>query len=305
MKKKRKHKTQQKQKEYNIILKEDCHGGAKLAFTIGNVGVWGSAGLAVDKVPEPLLAQISLSYSVTERDVTANVQGQKLFHRALHYYNSIACLPTMSLSWSDQAAPPVPFTFWKHLVADLRAAPAVCNLIINCHGGHGRTGTALICLAHHANLIPEGTDAVLWLRTVYCKEAVESSVQLNYLREQGIFTEVKSEVYKYASAYTWVQCTKCEFFASPQEAKDSTATGGPVVCGHCSGTRNTKSSYSMTNNRYCQICNYSLTAAEEVHSKEVGVDICKPCETKFGIEGAKIDEDKDVPRYVGSLYDAY
>ena len=43
---------------------------------------------------------------------------------------------------------------------------------VGCLGGHGRTGTALACLAiltgHPA------ADAVAWVRANYCPEAVET-----------------------------------------------------------------------------------------------------------------------------------
>lgn len=303
--KKNKHKKK-KNKEPRVMLHKDCHGGAKLAFTVGKVNVWGCAGASVDKVPQPLLAQISLSYDITSEYMKVNRLARKLFSRAFRHYNTVVDTPRMYIDWNDRGKPPVPFTFWKHLVADLRAATVESNLIINCAGGHGRTGTALVCIAHHAEIIPADTDAVVWLRSLYCPEAVESSSQLDYLRERGVYTEVKPEVIAYSSSYTWIQCTKCKFFASPQEAKDSMAVGGVVVCGHCSGTRLSKhKDYSMTSNRYCQVCNYSLTPGEEIHSTEIGVDICKPCEDKFGVEGAKTDSDRDVPPADTKWYNAY
>ncbi len=46
---------------------------------------------------------------------------------------------------------------------------------VGCLGGHGRTGTALACLA-----VLTGTpaaDALAWVRTNYCYKAVETEVQ--------------------------------------------------------------------------------------------------------------------------------
>jgi protein-tyrosine phosphatase len=46
---------------------------------------------------------------------------------------------------------------------------------IGCLGGHGRTGTALACLA-----VLTGTpsaDAVEWVRANYCREAIETDQQ--------------------------------------------------------------------------------------------------------------------------------
>ena len=41
-------------------------------------------------------------------------------------------------------------------------------------GGHGRTGTALACLAI---LGGHSDDAVLWVRSAYCAQAVETAEQ--------------------------------------------------------------------------------------------------------------------------------
>lgn len=46
---------------------------------------------------------------------------------------------------------------------------------IGCLGGHGRTGTALGCLAVLAGVEPD--DAVAWVRANYCDQAVETPDQ--------------------------------------------------------------------------------------------------------------------------------
>jgi hypothetical protein len=46
---------------------------------------------------------------------------------------------------------------------------------VGCHGGHGRTGTALACLAVLAGERP--ADAVAWVRANYCSQAVETPEQ--------------------------------------------------------------------------------------------------------------------------------
>ncbi|HKE75437.1 MAG TPA: hypothetical protein VKB57_17570, partial [Acidimicrobiales bacterium] len=50
---------------------------------------------------------------------------------------------------------------------------------IGCLGGHGRTGTALACLAvlcgHRAG------DAVAWVRAAYCPGAVETDEQAAFV----------------------------------------------------------------------------------------------------------------------------
>ncbi|MHB8246466.1 MAG: protein-tyrosine phosphatase family protein [Acidimicrobiales bacterium] len=66
-----------------------------------------------------------------------------------------------------------------HVVATLRSfvdrARAGERVEIGCLGGHGRTGTALACLAILAGHPPP--DAVAWVRANYCVEAVETAEQ--------------------------------------------------------------------------------------------------------------------------------
>jgi hypothetical protein len=50
---------------------------------------------------------------------------------------------------------------------------------VGCLGGHGRTGTALACLAVLAGL--DG-DPVAWVREVYCPNAVETDEQIELVR---------------------------------------------------------------------------------------------------------------------------
>lgn len=278
----------------SLLTKSLCHGGAKPAFTVGKVTIWGAAGVHVDHVPPPLLAQISFSYDIIEAPLKYNKGGGKLFRKATQFYHSIPELPCLYIDWHDRDEPPVPFKFWHHLVSDLKEQTVESNLILNCMGGHGRTGTALACLAYCANLVPEGEDAIEWLRAAYCKEAVESEVQIDYLKSNGVFTNVVPtyKEFTYGNSYSWEKCTKCAYYATPEEAKNSVATGGAVICGDCSGKK-PKKSISEIQNRFCQVCNYSLTHKEEAHSTVIGVDICKPCEDKFGIEGAK--ESSDIP----------
>jgi hypothetical protein len=46
---------------------------------------------------------------------------------------------------------------------------------LGCLGGHGRTGTALACLAVLAG--HPAPDAVAWVRSAYCEDAVETAEQ--------------------------------------------------------------------------------------------------------------------------------
>ena len=67
------------------------------------------------------------------------------------------------------------------LLAHARAGDVV---EVGCLGGHGRTGTALACLA-----VLTGTpaaQAVGWVREVYCKKAVETPDQETFVEGFGV-----------------------------------------------------------------------------------------------------------------------
>ena len=82
----------------------------------------------------------------------------------------------LKLDWIDRSAPPVGWEFWRALRNMFQPK---WNVVACCIGGHGRTGTCLAAL-----LIEDGMsakDAIEQVRTVHCKDAVESQVQEWYL----------------------------------------------------------------------------------------------------------------------------
>lgn len=68
------------------------------------------------------------------------------------------------------------------LGAALQRAHADKRVEVGCLGGHGRTGTALACLAvlsgHRAD------EAVAWVRSSYCTMAVETAEQEAFVAAQ-------------------------------------------------------------------------------------------------------------------------
>lgn len=52
------------------------------------------------------------------------------------------------------------------------------NVHVGCMGGHGRTGLVLAALVKKINNEP---DAIAWVREHYCKKAVETKSQVNFL----------------------------------------------------------------------------------------------------------------------------
>ena len=79
------------------------------------------------------------------------------------------------LRWPDFGVPANTDALTEALGGLLERARADEVVEIGCLGGHGRTGTALACLAIMTGL--PAPEAVAWVRSNYCPSAVESAEQ--------------------------------------------------------------------------------------------------------------------------------
>ena len=88
----------------------------------------------------------------------------------------------LKVMWTDREAPDVDPEFWvelnKHLVGDVMTC---------CQGGHGRSGTALVCLLLVNALDYDAKDAIVHLRANHCPRAIESAVQHAYIDDVARF----------------------------------------------------------------------------------------------------------------------
>lgn len=91
--------------------------------------------------------------------------------------------PTIEVDWPDGGVPKVGAAFWKDIV---RVVTAGHKVAVYCLGGHGRTGTALVSIAHFAG---RTGDLVKEVRDIYCESVVESGSQITYLKNFGVETE--------------------------------------------------------------------------------------------------------------------
>lgn len=85
----------------------------------------------------------------------------------------------LNIDWPDMGAPPVIKGFWTELHNYVKEK-GLTHVLFYCMGGHGRTGTALSgAIIEVAGDKPN--EAVDFVRKHYCKQAVESNSQIEYL----------------------------------------------------------------------------------------------------------------------------
>ena len=87
--------------------------------------------------------------------------------------------PHACIDWPDFGVPPDSDVL-RNALHDLRRRSRSGESVeLGCLGGHGRTGTALACLAVLAGTCPE--EAVAWVRANYCEKAVETDQQEEFV----------------------------------------------------------------------------------------------------------------------------
>lgn len=88
----------------------------------------------------------------------------------------------------DFAAPAVPPTFFAQIVkaiAKYHKSKSVIKICVSCGAGQGRTGAVLAALAYLLGVTKD--DPVLFVRSVYSQDAVETQEQIDWLStELGI-----------------------------------------------------------------------------------------------------------------------
>lgn len=87
--------------------------------------------------------------------------------------------PVIELDWPDMGVPCLSSEAWYELARIIKVDKL--NTLVFCMGGHGRTGTAIACLMKAYGWEP--VKAVKAIRKIYCKEAVESESQVEYIKD--------------------------------------------------------------------------------------------------------------------------
>jgi hypothetical protein len=83
--------------------------------------------------------------------------------------------PHDHVDWPDLGVPVDAGSLMRALRLVHEGARAGDHVEIGCLGGHGRTGTALACLAILSGCPP--VDVIAWVRSAYCSQAIETPEQ--------------------------------------------------------------------------------------------------------------------------------
>lgn len=157
-----------------------CRHRPTLIFKVGNLEVHGASEMYVQ------------ASSVRGFDLVVSLLGRRRFSEAgnlirgprkwafLRRFTSRAIVEELVLDWKDQDSFPVGRDFWVAFYEALRDG-GYKKILFYCMGGHGRTGTAVGCLMTVALNI-HGGRAVKEIRDNYCKSAIETRKQEDYVR---------------------------------------------------------------------------------------------------------------------------
>lgn len=103
--------------------------------------------------------------------------------RELSHFSTRPCAPRiLTIDWKDREAPDLAPGFWPAL-----AGMVTGKVMANCQGGHGRSGTAIVCLLMALNPAYSAKDAIVHLRARHCPRAIESSQQHAYIDQVAEF----------------------------------------------------------------------------------------------------------------------
>lgn len=83
----------------------------------------------------------------------------------------------LQIAWDDRQPPDLPFEFFVELEKRIEG-----KILINCQGGHGRSGSLLVLLMMISGGY-DSLDGVTHLRAIHCPRAIESAGQHEYLDE--------------------------------------------------------------------------------------------------------------------------
>ena len=146
------------------------HSGYKVVVRVGEVTFGGAAGSRVHSGCAVLVVDMA-GGAAKWIDNNCSFPAK---YESLRAFMPVPT-PRIEIDWQDRGAPPMDRGFFEALPHMVGKG----HVIINCHGGHGRTGTALAALLiiHHKM---SAVDAIHLVRVLHCEQAVESKEQVQW-----------------------------------------------------------------------------------------------------------------------------
>lgn len=168
--------TKKEEPKTTYVSYKECHKGTIVVFKDPKTGVeicGGGKHHDVVVTSKDLFLDVGFNH-----DKLIKTAGLKSAFK-LEKYNKAAS--SIKIDWPDGSHPKLPETFWKDLISVIREEKK--KVVISCVGGHGRTGTVLSILSVLMGVVKKTEDPVKFIRENYCKEAVETITQINYIKE--------------------------------------------------------------------------------------------------------------------------
>lgn len=168
---------------YDYVSKRKCHDYRKPVFKKGNLTIF--AGAYEEIRYEKYDAVIRLLESEPSFNSIKGTGIFKELEKLVSTKTSILHLPIR-----DMSAPDYDTGLWISLVELLLTTAnkqkREFKVAIHCAGGHGRTGTVLAIIGILLEELPRNPiEAIKHLREIYCKKAVETRSQLEYILTIG------------------------------------------------------------------------------------------------------------------------
>lgn len=155
------------------------HADPRLAIKLGETEIWaGPRSLSILREWGLVISCGTPLYGVSSglAPVSANEAAQLLLPDDLYHFEPP---PMLALTWSDAGIPSLPISYWETLLTFLQGFHK--DVYFCCDGGHGRTGTALSII--YGLACKKAVDPVAVIRKCYCEEAVETTVQIEYVED--------------------------------------------------------------------------------------------------------------------------
>lgn len=158
---------------YTYAPARQCHKGPVAIFTVGKATVFAGSKFEVPWRRWKLLISCAGPELTPLPLITCSPSAKGLVPELADP------TPWVALGWPDGGVPLFPQSTWLALADAIKNTDG--DIGVCCVGGHGRTGTAVAILASLLGAVPGDEDPVVWLRKRYCREAVETQGQADYI----------------------------------------------------------------------------------------------------------------------------